>query len=370
LTFGPRSREHAEVLLRNPSRFHRTTRRLLEGLPVGLTVLLAASLATAQTASPEDIASARSLGTEGIRLADAGDCNGAIPKLDAAEKLFHAPTTLDRLGECQISIGQIVAGTESLQRVVRESLAPNAPAAFVNAKKHAQQALAAAQPRIGSVKIHVDGASADKVTITVDGAAVSSALLDADRPTDPGMHQINVTATGYRAATASVTVREGAEATVSLKLELDPNAVAVAPPAGPVEGGVAVPAAAGPAPAAPPPASGGLSPAFGAVALGVGGLGLAAGTVFGILALSTKSTLDSDCTNKVCQASSQSNINSLNTQATLSTVGFAVGIVGVAAGVILLVVSHKTESALLEPRGPHVSPWLGIGTAGVGGTFQ
>lgn len=334
-----------------------------------MTVLLAASFATAQTASPEDIASARSLGTEGTRLADAGDCNGAIPKLDAAEKLFHAPTTLDRLGECQISIGQLVAGTESLQRVVRESLAPNAPAAFVNAKKRAQQALTAAQPRIGSVKIHVDGAPADKLAITVDGAAVSSALLDADRPTDPGMHQISVTAPGYRAAAASVTVREGAEATVSLKLEVDPNAVAVAPPpAGPGEAVAVAPV--GPAPATAAPPSGGLSPAFGYVALGVGGVGLAAGTVFGILALSTKSTLDSDCTNKVCQASSQSNINALSTQATLSTVGFAVGIVGVAAGVILLVVSHKTESALLEPKGPHVSPWLGVGTAGVGGTFQ
>jgi PEGA domain len=335
-----------------------------------MTVLLAASFATAQTASPEDIASARSLGTEGTRLADAGDCNGAIPKLDAAEKLYHAPTTLDRLGECQISIGQIVAGTESLQRVVRESLAQNAPTAFVTAKKRAQQALAAAQPRIGSVKIHVDGAPADKLAITIDGAAVSSALLDADRPTDPGMHQINVTAPGYRAAAASVTVREGAEATVSFKLEVDPNAVAIAPPVGPAEGVAAPPAPAGPAPATAAPPSGGLSPAVGYVVLGVGGLGLAAGTVFGILALSTKSTLDSDCVNKVCQASSQSNINALSTQATLSTVGLAVGIAGVVAGVILLVVSHKTESALLEPQRPHVSPWLGIGTAGIGGTFQ
>jgi hypothetical protein len=365
-----RSREHDAARLRTPSRLPRTTRRLLEGLPVFTTIVFAASFASAQTASPEDVATARSLGTEGTRLADTGDCKAAIPKLDAAEKLYHAPTTLDRLGECQISVGQLVAGTESLNRVVRESLAPTAPAAFLAAKKRAQQALTAAQPRIGSVKIHVDGAPADKLAITIDGAAVSSALLDADRPTDPGTHEITVSSPGYRTTTATLTVREGAEATVALKLEVDPTAVAVAPPppVAPTDGAhPAVGAAAEPAPA---PSGGGLSPGFAYAAFGVGGAALAVGTVFGVLALGTKSTLDNDCPDKICQARSQSNIDSLKSESTVSTVGLAVGIVGVVAGVVLLVVSHKTESASVEPQRAQISPWLGIGTTGIGGTFQ
>src|ERR1019366_6664933 len=250
----------------------------------------------AQTVSPEDVAAARSLGTDGTRLADAGDCNGAIPKLEAAEKLFHAPTTLDRLGECEISVGRLVAGTEDLNRVVREPLAASAPPAFLAAKKRAQAALTAALPRIGNLKIHVDGPTADKIAITVDGVAVSSALLDADRPTDPGAHAVSVSATGYKADTENVNVREGA-----------------------------------------------------------------------------KSTLDSECANKTCPAKAQSDIDSLSSKATISTVGFGVGIAGVAVGAILLVVQHGSEKSAATwhevPR-PVWSPWIGVGTAGVGGTFQ
>ena len=69
-------------------------------LPLCLGVFFTAGSAYAQTPSPEDMAAARSLGTAGVQLADKGDCVTAIPKLDAAEKLFHAPTTLERLGEC------------------------------------------------------------------------------------------------------------------------------------------------------------------------------------------------------------------------------------------------------------------------------
>jgi len=93
----------------------------------------------------------------------------------------------------------------------------------------------------------------------------------------------------------------------------------------------------------------------------------------GGLALGTKSTLDSHCVGKTCPASEQSDINALSTQATISTVGFGVGIVGVAVGAILLVVSRghdEAAAAKLEPPRPRVSPWIGLGTAGLGGTFQ
>jgi hypothetical protein len=322
--------------------------------------------------SPEDVAAARSLGTDGTRLADAGDCNGAIPKLEAAEKLFHAPTTLDRLGECEISVGRLVAGTEDLNRVVREPLAASAPPAFLAAKKRAQAALTAALPRIGNLKIHVDGPTADKIAITVDGVAVSSALLDADRPTDPGAHAVSVSATGYKADTENVNVREGAESTVSLKLEIDPTAVAVgAPP----PGEAATPAPFTATTASAQVSSGSSAPSRGPAiaAFAVGGVGLLVGTVFGVLALGSKSTLDSECANKTCPAKAQSDIDSLSSKATISTVGFGVGIAGVAVGAILLVVQHGSEKSAATwhevPR-PVWSPWIGVGTAGVGGTFQ
>jgi hypothetical protein len=337
------------------------------GLPVLLAVLATGSATLAQTPpaqgpSAEDRASARVLGTEGIKLADASNCSAAVPKLDAAEKLFHAPTTLDRLGECQIALGQIVAGTENLNRVVREVLPPNAPPAFLAAQKRAQQAYAAAAPRIGTLHIHVDGPPADQVTVTVDGAVVPPALFDNSRPTDPGTHEIKATATGYLATSATAAVKDGSDTSVALHLAPDPAAQAAAAPVASANPAASAAPAQAPA-AAPSSGSGGNGLAIGSFV--VGGAGIVVGTILGIMALGTKSTLDSNCVNKVCPESQQGNINSLGTQATISTIGFGVGVVGVAVGSILLAVHGGGSST----GAAQVSPYIGVGAAGVGGTF-
>src|SRR5690606_6492137 len=99
-------------------------------LVLGLLLSLTALPGRAEAQSAENKAAARALGVEGIKLANAGNCEAAIEKLSRAEALYHAPTILGRLGECQVALGKLVEGTENLNRVVREQLAPNAPAAF------------------------------------------------------------------------------------------------------------------------------------------------------------------------------------------------------------------------------------------------
>jgi hypothetical protein len=345
--------------------------------PFCLGAVLAAGSASAQAPSPEDIAAARGLGTAGVQLADAGDCAAAIPKLDAAEKLFHAPTTLERLGECEIKVGHLVVGTEDLNRVIREPLPPSAPPAFLAARQRAQGAVGPAVARIGKLHIHVAGPPADKVTVTVDDASVPSALFDADRPTDPGAHQVRAIATGFKTAMADVSLQDGATATVALTLEPDPNSVA--PPASTGAAavanppGAAAPSAGAPATAPPPPAaSSGGNKGLAIGSLVVGGVGVAVGSVFGVLALGSKSSLDNACPTKTtCPSSSQGTISSLGTNATVSTVGFGIGIVGVVVGAVLLATSHGSDAqpASSTPSA-RISPWLGLGTAGLEGTFQ
>src|SRR6478609_3076316 len=114
----------------------------------------------------ENIAAARSLGMQGIKMADAGDCQGAIEKLSRAEALYHAPSILGRLGECQVQVGQIVVGTENLNRVVREQLAATAPKAFKDAQERAKGVLSTALPKIAHLTVKVDPADA-KPQVTV-----------------------------------------------------------------------------------------------------------------------------------------------------------------------------------------------------------
>src|SRR5204863_774597 len=112
---------------------------------------------------------ARSLGIEGFQLADSGKCGDAIEKLDRAERLHHAPTTAERLGECHIEVGHLVAGTEILQRLLREQLPPGAPPAFGVAMDRARKVLPTALPRIGKMHITVNVPAGTKYKVTVDG---------------------------------------------------------------------------------------------------------------------------------------------------------------------------------------------------------
>src|SRR5262249_33712549 len=140
-----------------------------------LLTLLCAETARAQQPeepSAADVSSARALGQEGVKLADAGNCQEAVHRLAPAEKSFHAATTLARLGECKIQLGKLVAGTENLNRVVREQLAPGAPSAFVQAQERAKALLTEAKPKIAKLKIAVAAPPDAQLSVKVDGEVI------------------------------------------------------------------------------------------------------------------------------------------------------------------------------------------------------
>jgi len=219
----------------------------------------------------------------------------------------------------------------------------------------------------------VDGAPPDQVTVTVDDEKVPSVLFDSNRPTDPGTHQVKATAPGFADATQSVQLAAGGTGAVTLTLAANAGA---APVPAPVPAPGASPAPAPAQPTQPAAENQGHSRTLPIVLLAVGGAGLVVGTGFGVLALGTKSSLDSACVNKTCPSSSQSNINSLSTQAWVSNIGFGVGIVSAALGVYFLVKSGgsdeaKPAAATVAPAPAiRVQPWVGLGSAGLGGTFQ
>jgi hypothetical protein len=344
------------------------------------------AIAQEQAASAADVALARNLGLEGVKLADSGDCAGAIDKFQRAETLYHAPTILGRLGECQIAVGKLVAGTESLQRVVREALPPRAPAAFVAAQERAKKLLNTALPKVAKLRIHLDAPPGARAVVRLDGEPVSLATLDVDRPADPGSHAIDASAPGFLTATTQVALRDGEAGAATLKLEPDPAAAGAPPPgypppAGGPPGAPYPPMQPGAAPppggAWPPPAPqqtadvrpGGSSKTAGFVVLGVGAAGLVVGSVFGLMAKGKASTLDGVCgpTKGQCPSSSQTDIDAMKSQATISTVGFVVGGAGIGGGLILLLTAGSSKPA--AATGAVVRPYVGAASAGVTGAF-
>lgn len=345
-------------------------------LGIVASLALASGDALADEPTAADIASARKIGFEGIQLAEKGNCAAAIDKLARAEKLFHAPTTLGRLGECQVLTGKIVEGTENLGRVAREELAANAPAAFVTARARARKQLSAATPKLAHAKIIVKAPPDATVSVTVDSAPVNAANLGEDRVLDPGPHVVEATAPGYFKAHAEINLQEGGSEQVTLKLIVDPEAARAAR----VAAATTPPSPSTSSPPSSTPGTDTRSPAAEAsgpnrtlayVVLGVGVVGLGVGTVFGLNAMSKKNDLSSACPNKSCRASEQSNIDSAKSSGTISTVAFGVGGGAVILGGVLFFTASSSSSAASAAIPPKLvaRPYFDIGSAGVVGSF-
>ena len=92
------------------------------------------------------------------------------------------------------------------------------------------------------------------------------------------------------------------------------------------------------------------------LAFGVGAAGIAVGSVFGALALSQAGDVDDACPGGRCtrpeDVGAQSDAqDAARTKGWVSTIGFGVGVVGVAAGVILLVTHSEPSAVRADARG-------------------
>ena len=314
----------------------------------------------------QDIAAARAFGSEGVTLAEDGKCKDAIEKLRAAEKLHHAPTTAERLGECLIDVGKVVDGTEALRRLLRESLAPGAPPAFAAAIARAQRVLDKALPRVANLRISVTAPPGTKPTLLVDGEQLSELFMDNDRPTDPGTHEVKAMSPGFLPASAQVKLSDGESQRISLKLEPDPSWKKPAP--SPVATATPVAEPAAQSEPTPAPSSSNLA-AY--AALGTGGVGLIVGAVTGALAVSRQSAVNRECLNKTCVRGStgESDLSAAKSLGTVSTVGFLVGGAAVGVGAIMLLTKHSAPPASTAASGMRVRPLVGATFLGLDGTF-
>jgi len=320
-------------------------------LAVAILGIFSSDLAHADEAA--DTAAARILGGDGVLLADAGNCVQAIDKLSRAESLHHAPTTAARLGECEIAVGKLVAGTERLQRVVREPLASGASPASLAAVVRARSVLEQALPRIPTIRVSVVAPAGTAFAVTLDGEAVPEAILGSDRPADPRTHTIQVTANGFLTASKEFSLNDGESKRVSLDLEPDPTARPILPSRVPAH----LHARSSSRSSAPS-----RTAAF--VALGISALGLGAGVGGGIAVASQSSDLSRACgPNRICPPDKQSEIASAKSWATVSTVGFAVGGAALGAAAVLFFSGGQ------ESHAATMSAEIGPSYVGLTGSF-
>jgi hypothetical protein len=162
---------------------------------------------------------------------------------------------------------------------------------------------------------------------------------------------------------SNVVLAEGSREEVTLELVPDPNATAGSPAAAP-PAPVAMPD-----PAPPPPTAASKKPnTAGYVLIGVGAAGIVTGSVTGLLAIGKKNNLD--CPDKECPPDEHDQLDGAKGLALVATIGFGVGIAGIAAGTIVLLSAGGQEP---PPRAtlpkPHARPFLRGHTIGIEGSF-
>jgi hypothetical protein len=343
-----------------------------------LAAFISLAPATLAQSNPTDAdrATARQLGQEGFAALDAKDYKTAQDRLRRADQLVHAPTLLLGLARAFAGERKFVRAQESYQRIIREGVAPGAPEAFKQALEAAKAEVGAIMPLVGGVNIIVTAAGGlepQNIKVNVDEVPINAASLGVRRAIDPGEHVLIATADGYKQVELKFTVPEGGSVDVPVALEKDPNAVIPAPTATGTATGTGtvtppLPTGTIPPPPPPPPESPSIAPW---IVMGIGGVGLVTGAITGGIALGDHGTLNTACGKNPCPQTESGELSSYHTVGGISTAAFIVGGVGVAAGVVLLLIQPKaTVGMTAAPRtGFQVTPVVGPGSLGAIGTF-
>ncbi|HJX65079.1 MAG TPA: hypothetical protein VJ860_14140 [Polyangia bacterium] len=309
---------------------------------------------------------ARALANEAKRDFDAGRFEEAERKFQRAYEVAKVPTLALWAARSLAKHGQLVAASELYRQATR--LTANdlwVGNAQQQAQADAAKELGELQPRIPALRVRVEGAAANDVTLTIDGAMIASALVGLELPADPGWRRV-VGKRGDESSEQTVYLNEGDHKEAVLKFTARPP-MAVAPMAQPVptagaEGPGAATLTTSTAAPAEAPSSGGAQQTWGWIAVSVGAAGLIMGGVTGIVVLSD-SSLRNSCKNGCPPTVSKSKVDTYNLMRNLSTVGLIVGGVGAAVGVTLLLWTpkHETDS--------RAALWLGPGSVALKGTF-
>ena len=326
-------------------------------------VLFMGAPAMAQQVDESARAAARQVGKEGLNAYKQGQYEAALVKLNRAYAVVSAPTLGLWTARAMAQLGQLVEASERYLEVTRLEVTGGDVELQKEAKTVAAEEREKLLPRIPQLKLVVDGAPPSQVQVQLDGKDVPPALLALKRPTNPGVRRA-VGRLGDQHVTAEVMLAEGETKTLTLSFTPPGPASGTSPPAAPSTPSRQPPAYATPD-TGPSPGTG--QRILGWVSVGIGTVGLAVGGITAAMLVSKKQDLDAspECENQGCYSAEHDNVDDYNTLRPVSTAGFVAAGVGLAAGFTLLLTAPKGKETLTA----HMSPWLGVGAAGLAGRF-
>jgi hypothetical protein len=340
-------------------------RKYFLALAVVGNLLVGPSLAWAQ--STEERAGARAAADQGYDAFKAGRWSDAVDLFGRAESLVHSSMHLIFLARSQAKLGNLLEAKEAYLAVLREPA--TASAQVRKFRTEAEQELSEIDPRIPYVTVEIRGLSpSDAFEVTQDGRPLPRALVGVARPVNPGEHIWQARTGAQQNVTETRTIEAGTrDNKVVLLLTPDPNAAKVTASA----------AAETPASAAttrdvaPPVAESSGPPALTYVGFGVAAVGAGVGVAFLLKKSAAENDLEQDCggtaVNCAVNTKRQGLLDDANQAGMISGIGFIGGGIALAGAVTLWIVDASSRGT--DTAQPSVRPWVGIGSAGVSGSF-
>ncbi|XXY52930.1 preprotein translocase subunit TatA [Sorangium sp. So ce269] len=305
---------------------------------LSLALLCAMSDAAAAQPNSSRAADAQALFEQGRAAVEARDCARAIPLFRKSQETYPARGTLFNLAQCEAELGRIASATQHYKELLTQ-LTPGDPRLPIT-----QQRITELEPRLPRLVVELAQGAPAPAELLLDRAPLPQSSVGSELPVDPGDHVLVVRWADGRQTETRVSLPEGMRKDV----RLEPPPTAAAPPPAPVPAAMQAPSPPPDAPSTPLP-SGRRTLAF--VIGGVGAAALGGSLIIGGLALGTKGDLEEECpTPSRCSDDGMSLSARGQTLTTASTVLGAVGLVGLGAGVVLLLTApEQGTSVALTP---------------------
>jgi hypothetical protein len=307
----------------------------------GAFVVLAWS-ALAQAAGKNAVA-AQALYDEARQLVAAGKFEQACPKLKASYELDPGGGTLLNLADCYERQGR----TAQAYATFKDALDVARRDGRGERVEFATQHLSDLEKRLSRLSVVVsDAARVSGLQVMVDGTSLDAAAYGVGLPLDPGSHVVRAEAPGKAPFEKSIEVPSASAK--QLELEVPPLADQPA-------GSGAATVGAGSAPAGDTGGSQRTGPStartLGFVAGGLGIVSVGVGSFFGLRAFNRWDARNAACQGG-CTPEAKTAGDDAQQAATISTVGFGVGVAALGAGLVLILTAPSSKEP--SPQSAHV----------------
>jgi hypothetical protein len=301
-----------------------------------LTPTWTVSVASAQGAAVDSATDAQKRAAQqtfesGMKAQKKGQHEAAYTAFKASYDAVASPNSHLMMARALVELGRLEEAYVEYQSTLDE-----AQAAAADDKKYEQTAQAAkaeladVRSKLALLTVDVSGA-AEGDRLTVRGREIERSHWGKPMPVMPGPVRVELTTASGREATEEISAEAGGSPTVTLS-----RPGAGAPPV--VEEGATESSA-----EAKLDTSSTSMRTWAYVAGGAGVAGLITFGVFGALNNSKHAKLEDECTNGVCPKDLEDDADSGRTYQTIANVGLGVGIVGIAAGTVLFLLSGTEE---------------------------